>query len=129
MNPVPVTLLVLATGGGATADAALQDGPSTGGAIVNGAPEAVVVVGRTGTVGSWTGTPRGGSSWTCGYYDFETAYEAYNGHTSTMHIDNVRMGKVTSRNLPADLDALPARSTRSSSGPRRSSGCRGGATP
>ena len=39
------------------------------------------------------------------------AYEPYNGHTSTMHIDNVRMGKVTSRPLPADLDALPARSS------------------
>lgn len=38
------------------------------------------------------------------------AWEAYNGHSSTTHIDGVRMGKVTSRPLTAELDALPIRS-------------------
>ena len=30
-----------------------------------------MVVGRSGTVGSWDGTPRGGARWTCGYYAFD----------------------------------------------------------
>ena len=55
-----------------TAQAAVQADRSSDsrGQIVNGSPEAVVVVGRSSTLGSWTGTPRGGARWTCGYYAF-----------------------------------------------------------
>ena len=44
---------------------------SPGAGVVDGTPEAVVVVGRTGTLGSWSGSGAGGSGsgWRCGYYD------------------------------------------------------------
>jgi hypothetical protein len=50
-------------------------GPSTAlaassgsGRIVDGVPEAVVVVTRDGTISSWSGTPRGAARWVCGYF-------------------------------------------------------------
>jgi hypothetical protein len=36
---------------------------------VDGAPEAVVVVGRSGTVGSWGSGGASARTWTCGYHD------------------------------------------------------------
>jgi hypothetical protein len=57
-----------------SAGAAAQDGTQTaGGQISNGSPEAVVVVGRSGDVASWSGSAGGGggSRWRCGYYAFE----------------------------------------------------------
>ena len=38
------------------------------GTITDGSPEAVVIVDNSGAVASWSGTPRGGARWTCGYY-------------------------------------------------------------
>lgn len=38
------------------------------GRISNGSPEAIVVVTREGTLGSWRSSGSGGSRWTCGYY-------------------------------------------------------------
>lgn len=69
------------------ADAALQDDAHTGGQIVDGSPEAVVVVGRSGEVGSWTGSPRGGARWTCGYYDFDADPNGY-GNDGTVRYDD-----------------------------------------
>ncbi len=42
-----------------------------GGAIRDGSPEAVVVVGASGVVASWSGLPRGGVRLRCGYYVFD----------------------------------------------------------
>lgn len=52
------------------ADAAVEESGHTkaGGQVRNGSPEAVVVVGRSGEVASWSGARRGGPSWTCHYY-------------------------------------------------------------
>jgi hypothetical protein len=38
------------------------------GRITNGTPEAIVVVSRDGTLGSWRSTGSGGARWQCGYY-------------------------------------------------------------
>jgi len=38
------------------------------GRIVNGTPEAIVVVTRDGTLGSWRSSTSGGARWRCGYY-------------------------------------------------------------
>ena len=38
------------------------------GTITDGSPEAVVIVNNSGSLASWSGTPRGGARWTCGYY-------------------------------------------------------------
>ena len=38
------------------------------GRIVNGVPEAIVVVTRDGTLGSWRSSTSGGARWRCGYY-------------------------------------------------------------
>jgi hypothetical protein len=37
-----------------------------------------------------------------------TAYEPYNGHHTLTHIDGVRMGRVASREIPREMDRLPA---------------------
>jgi hypothetical protein len=57
------------------------------GQIVDGSPEAVVVVGRTGEVGSWAGTPRGGARWTCGYYGFDADPNGF-GTDGTVRYDD-----------------------------------------
>jgi hypothetical protein len=69
LTVLPCVLLFLAMPGPASALTA--DEAHTGGEIVNGGPEAVVVVGRSGTVGEWSGSPRGGPRWRCGYYGFD----------------------------------------------------------
>jgi len=65
---VPVVVLAMMVGsvaGWATHAAA---GTSGSGRIVDGVPEAVVVLTRDGTMASWSGTPRGGARWVCGYF-------------------------------------------------------------
>lgn len=37
-----------------------------------------------------------------------SAWEPYAGHSTLMHIDGVRVGRVGCRPLPTELDALPA---------------------
>jgi hypothetical protein len=64
---VVATLTANVSGAGAD----LTDTVKPGAGVVNGTPEAVVVVGRSGTVASWSGGGAGGGSgrtWTCGYY-------------------------------------------------------------
>ena len=63
------------------------NGVDAGGQIVNGAPEAVVVVGRTGTVGSWEGTPHGGARWHCGYYAFDAGSGDFGLVVAKVHYD------------------------------------------
>lgn len=66
---VPLLLLAGILLGCAAAEAgeSKEEGSAT---VVNGSPEAVVVVGRSGTIGSWSGSgSSGGRTWTCGYYE------------------------------------------------------------
>lgn len=46
----------------------LAGGTGPGASIVGGAPEAIVVVGRSGTVGSWS-SGAATRTWTCGYFE------------------------------------------------------------
>jgi len=66
----------------------IGDGTTTGGEIRDGAPEAVVVVGRSGTVGSWEGTAHGGARWRCGYYGFDLDPLDSDGGLATVHYDD-----------------------------------------
>ena len=65
-------LMVTSVLGAVPAGALTADEAHTGGQVRDGAPEAVVVVGRSGTIGSWEGsTGGGGARWRCGYYAFD----------------------------------------------------------
>ena len=66
----------------------IGDGVDVGGQIVNGAPEAVVVVSRSGTLGSWEGTPRGGARWRCGYYAFDYGSGDFGLGLAKVHYDD-----------------------------------------
>ena len=55
---------------------------------MNGAPEAVVVVSRSGTLGSWEGTPRGGARWRCGYYAFDYGSGDFGLGLAKVHYDD-----------------------------------------
>ena len=60
-----------------------------GGQIRDGAPEAVVVVGRSGTVGSWEGSAGGGGArWRCGYYAFDLDPADSDGVLASIHYDD-----------------------------------------
>ena len=63
------------------------NGVDAGGQIVNGAPEAVVVVGRSGNLASWEGTPHGGSRWRCGYYAFDAGSGDFGLVVAKVHYD------------------------------------------
>lgn len=65
----------------------IGDGTTVGGQITNGAPEAVVIVGRSGTIGSWTGSSGGGGGarWRCGYYAFDLDPADSDGGLATVH--------------------------------------------
>jgi hypothetical protein len=67
---------------------AIGDGTTVGGQIRDGSPEAVVVVGRSGTVGSWEGQPHGGAHWTCGYYTSDLDPSDSDGGIATVHYDD-----------------------------------------
>ena len=73
---------------GGPVDALTVDEAYTGGEIVDGSPEAVVVVGRAGTLGSWEGTPHGGARWRCGYYAFDLDPSDSDGGLATVHYDD-----------------------------------------
>ena len=55
---------------------------------MNGAPEAVVIVSRSGTLGSWEGTPRGGARWRCGYYAFDYGSGDFGLGLAKVHYDD-----------------------------------------
>lgn len=78
---------LLAVGLTGPAVAARTVGEHVDGQIVDGSPEAVVVVGRSGEVGSWSGMSRGGARWTCGYYGFDAGPNGY-GSDATVRYDD-----------------------------------------
>lgn len=49
-----------------------QSSATVGGSVSNGSPEAVVIVGSSGTIASWWGGS--GPRWTCGYYLIEAPF-------------------------------------------------------
>ena len=57
---------------GASVSAASLSTASVGGAITDGAPEAVVIVGSSGVIASWWSGS--GPRWTCGYYLIEAPF-------------------------------------------------------
>ncbi|HEY6532015.1 MAG TPA: hypothetical protein VIY72_06910 [Acidimicrobiales bacterium] len=68
MISIVLVLGLAACGGGAAANPR-QPGETVGGSIRDGSPEAVVVVGRSGELASWSGGSRGGPRWSCWYID------------------------------------------------------------
>lgn len=62
-----VILAVSLTGGDLVLNASAGGGEAIG-RIVNGVPEAIVVVTRDGTLSSWRSSTSGGARWRCGYY-------------------------------------------------------------
>jgi hypothetical protein len=80
-------VLLLLTSGSASVAAAATSEERVGGRISDGSPEAVVVVGRSGTVGSWDGTPHGGARWRCGYYAFDIDPADSDGGLASVHYD------------------------------------------
>ena len=62
-----VILAASLTGGDLVLNASAGGGEAIG-RIVNGVPEAIVVVTRDGTLGSWRSGTSGGARWRCGYY-------------------------------------------------------------
>lgn len=85
-----VACLVVGLCGGSAGAAGEAEQSQVGGVIRDGAPEAVVVVGRSGTLGSWesgAGGGGGGARWRCGYYAFDLDPADSDGGLASVHYD------------------------------------------